>query len=86
LIYRQFFAAGTAQNSFLVKLTAFPNLGRMASFSFMATVTRIVSLAAVEFDGNNIEAASVMGTAGMQVYLNATNLDSMNYHPAIVAA
>jgi hypothetical protein len=52
----------------------------MASFSFMAMVTSIVSLAASEFDGDNIESAAVMGTAGMRVYLNAMNWDSMNYH------
>jgi hypothetical protein len=37
----------------------------MASLSFMAMVTSIVSLAAFEFDGDDIEPASVMGTAGM---------------------
>jgi hypothetical protein len=78
LTYCQFFAAGTAQNSFLVKLVAVPNLSRMASFSFMAMVTGIISLAAFEFDGDNIQPASVMGTAGMRVYFNAMNSNAMS--------
>ena len=43
LRYRQYFAAGTTQNSFLGKLPALPQLGSMISFSFMALVTSVVT-------------------------------------------
>jgi hypothetical protein len=81
LRYRQGFAAGTTQNSFLGKLPALPHLGSMISFSFMALVTSVVSLTAFEFDGDTIKLAAVMGTAGMCVYRNAIHGDSMNTHP-----
>src|SRR6266446_2687247 len=81
LRYRQCFAAGTTQNSFLGKLPAWPQLGSMISFSFMALVTSVVSLTAFEFDGDNIKLAVVMGTAGLCVYRNARHGDSMNAHP-----
>lgn len=60
----------------------------MASFSFMAIIASIVSLAAFEFDGDNIQLASIMGTAGMRVYLNAMNGDAMNdrRHTGFVSA
>ncbi len=63
LVYCQFFTAGTAQDSFLGKLTMLPNLGRVAGFGLMAMVTSIISLAAFEFDGDNVKVAAIMGTA-----------------------
>jgi len=81
LRYRQCFAAGTTQNSFLGKLPAWPQLGSMISFSFMALVTSVVSLTAFEFDSDTIKLAAVMGTAGLCVYRNAIHGDAMNTHP-----
>jgi hypothetical protein len=81
LRYRQYFAAGTTQNSFLGKRPALPHLGSMISFSFMALITSVVSLTAFEFDGDTIKLAAIMGTAGMCIYRNAIHGDSMNTHP-----
>src|SRR5262249_36757487 len=67
LRYRQGCAAGTTQNSFLGKRTAWPHLGRMLSCSFMTLVTSVVHLTAFEFDGDTIQLAVVMGTAGLCV-------------------
>jgi hypothetical protein len=81
LRYRQYCAAGTTQNSLLSKLPALPHLGSMISFSFMALITSVVSLTAFEFDGDTIQLAAVMGTAGLCVYPNAIHGDSMNAQP-----
>ena len=81
LRYRQCFAAGTTQNSLLGKLTAWPHLGSMISCSFMALVTSVVRLTAFEFDGDTIQLAVVMGTAGLCIYRHATHGDAMNAHP-----
>jgi hypothetical protein len=80
LIYGQFLATGAAEDSLLAKLKPLPNPGRVASLGFMTIVARIVSPAAFELDGNNIELAAIMGTAGTRVYVNAMNLDPMNDH------
>jgi hypothetical protein len=81
LRYRQCFAAGTTQQRFLGKLPAWPHLGSMIGLSCMALVTSIVSLTAFEFDGDTIQLAAVMGTAGLCVNRNAIHEDSMNTHP-----
>jgi len=78
---RQCCAAGPTQNSFLGKLPTLPHLGSMTSFSFMTLVTSVVSLTAFEFDGDTIQLTVVMGTAGLGVYLNTIDGDSMHTHP-----
>jgi len=48
----------------------------MIGFCLMAVETRIICLAAVEFDRHDIQATSVVHTASVLVYLDASYRNS----------
>jgi hypothetical protein len=74
----EFFTAGSTQNGVLAKLGASPHLRRMIGLLFMTLVAGVVRLAALEFDGDNIERAAIMGTAAPTVDLHPVHGDTMN--------
>jgi hypothetical protein len=74
----QFGPASTAEHRLLVEFSPGPNAGGMTGFPFVTVEAGIIGPAAVEFYRDDIELAAIMRTAGMRIYLDASNWNSRN--------
>src|SRR5207245_9891187 len=68
----QFSATSTAQYGLLLELRARPDLGAMVSFGLVTVKTRIVGLAALEFNGHDIDGTTVVDAARAPVQRDAS--------------
>lgn len=74
----QFVPAYATQNGFLIKFTGRPNLRFVVGGFFMTTVTRKIVVAALEFDGDDIQ-------FGMPVLAARLVVDGFAENPEAVA-
>lgn len=73
LINGEFVAAYATEDGFGIKFFFGPNRGRVICGFFVAGETRIVSVATVEFDGNNIQRGVPVNTPRLVIHRLAVN-------------
>ena len=72
----QLVSTDSAKNGFLVKFGFWPNLMLVIGFFLVTGKAGIVLLAALEFDGNDIQFGMPMHTASLVVYRLSIHIDS----------
>lgn len=73
----EFVAAYATENGLFIKFVFRPNRGRVICGFFMAGETRIVPVAAVEFDGNNIQRGVPVNTPRLVIHGLAVNRNAL---------
>jgi hypothetical protein len=79
-VNRQFGAAGSAQDGFVVPFIQGPHLDRMVRQREMAIFAGIVNAAALHFDCDNIHRLVVMGAPGLGIDIHPTNVWNILAH------
>lgn len=77
LMYGEFVAAYATENGLFVKFVFRPNRGRVICGFFVAGETRIVPVATVEFDGNDIQRGVPVNTPRLIIHRLAVNRSTL---------